>query len=191
MCRGRCEHSHQSHKQSAGRSGDAGAVCKLGKDEVRFTQIGTPRLNRCAVMLLQKRDLAPSLPRGICAAVTTKWMPNNRTSTPLPRRSGLLPSGINSGRTHRSNVAATSDWAIRSAVGPHRADRRRAMNIGRNVSAAHQRRGAPCGAPQEFLPLQIGRKERRKLVGATGFEPATPRSRTECSTRLSHAPTNC
>src|SRR5438477_898539 len=28
-----------------------------------------------------------------------------------------------------------------------------------------------------------------KLVGATGFEPATPRSRTECSTRLSHAPT--
>ena len=27
------------------------------------------------------------------------------------------------------------------------------------------------------------------VVGATGFEPATPRSRTECSTRLSHAPT--
>ena len=24
--------------------------------------------------------------------------------------------------------------------------------------------------------------------GATGFEPATPRSRTVCSTRLSHAP---
>src|SRR5207247_5815065 len=28
-----------------------------------------------------------------------------------------------------------------------------------------------------------------KLVGASGFEPPTPRSRTECSTRLSHAPT--
>src|SRR5262245_4470594 len=27
------------------------------------------------------------------------------------------------------------------------------------------------------------------LVGARGFEPPTPRSRTECSTRLSHAPT--
>src|SRR5512147_166708 len=27
------------------------------------------------------------------------------------------------------------------------------------------------------------------LVGASGFEPPTPRSRTECSTRLSHAPT--
>ena len=43
-----------------------------------------------------------------------------------------------------------------------------------------------------------GRSSRRKtghflrsLVGATGFEPATPRSRTECSTRLSHAPTTC
>ena len=29
----------------------------------------------------------------------------------------------------------------------------------------------------------------RKVVGARGFEPPTPRSRTECSTRLSHAPT--
>src|SRR5262245_20448207 len=27
-----------------------------------------------------------------------------------------------------------------------------------------------------------------ELVGARGFEPPTPRSRTECSTRLSHAP---
>ena len=32
---------------------------------------------------------------------------------------------------------------------------------------------------------------RMKLVGATGFEPATFRSRTGRSTRLSHAPTNC
>ena len=30
---------------------------------------------------------------------------------------------------------------------------------------------------------------REKVVGARGFEPPTPRSRTECSTRLSHAPT--
>ena len=29
----------------------------------------------------------------------------------------------------------------------------------------------------------------RKVVGATGFEPAASRSRTERSTRLSHAPT--
>src|SRR5436190_9080058 len=28
-----------------------------------------------------------------------------------------------------------------------------------------------------------------EVVGARGFEPPTPRSRTECSTRLSHAPT--
>ena len=29
----------------------------------------------------------------------------------------------------------------------------------------------------------------KEVVGARGFEPPTPRSRTECSTRLSHAPT--
>src|SRR5205823_2777648 len=28
-----------------------------------------------------------------------------------------------------------------------------------------------------------------RLVGETGFEPATPWSRTRCSTRLSHSPT--
>ena len=27
------------------------------------------------------------------------------------------------------------------------------------------------------------------LVGTAGFEPATPESRTQCSTRLSHVPT--
>ena len=32
-------------------------------------------------------------------------------------------------------------------------------------------------------------EENEELVGARGFEPPTPRSRTECSTRLSHAPT--
>jgi hypothetical protein len=30
----------------------------------------------------------------------------------------------------------------------------------------------------------------RKLVGERGFEPPTPWSRTRCSTRLSHSPTN-
>ena len=34
--------------------------------------------------------------------------------------------------------------------------------------------------------LRVSGKE---VVGARGFEPPTPRSRTECSTRLSHAPT--
>jgi hypothetical protein len=29
----------------------------------------------------------------------------------------------------------------------------------------------------------------KELVGARGFEPPTPWSRTRCSTRLSHAPT--
>ena len=31
---------------------------------------------------------------------------------------------------------------------------------------------------------------REKMVGVAGFEPATPASRTQCSTRLSHTPTS-
>src|SRR4051812_43545227 len=32
------------------------------------------------------------------------------------------------------------------------------------------------------------RETKERLVGETGFEPATPWSRTRCSTRLSHSP---
>ena len=39
------------------------------------------------------------------------------------------------------------------------------------------------------FPRKSGLSWNRKVVGARGFEPPTPRSRTECSTRLSHAPT--
>src|SRR5690606_22503445 len=35
-----------------------------------------------------------------------------------------------------------------------------------------------------------GRLKFFKMVGTTGFEPATPASRTLCSTRLSHVPTS-
>ena len=34
-----------------------------------------------------------------------------------------------------------------------------------------------------------GRRTYNVVVGTTGFEPATPASRTRCSTRLSHVPT--
>ena len=39
-------------------------------------------------------------------------------------------------------------------------------------------------------PQTAGPTSKERMVGATGFEPATSRSRTERSTRLSHAPTN-
>ena len=39
----------------------------------------------------------------------------------------------------------------------------------------------------EVLPLNYTRK--KKMVGMTGFEPATPWSQTRCSTKLSHIPT--
>jgi hypothetical protein len=55
-----------------------------------------------------------------------------------------------------------------------------AVELGGRLGDA--RHGAVCGTPPEPRnPL--------KVVGATGFEPATSRSQSERSTRLSHAPT--
>src|SRR6185436_11617365 len=45
--------------------------------------------------------------------------------------------------------------------------------------------------PQRRGPRSLGFLQRLRgllLVGETGFEPATPWSRTKCSTRLSHSP---
>src|SRR5437870_4473717 len=42
-----------------------------------------------------------------------------------------------------------------------------------------------------FLATKLGARRcrcRENLVGVAGFEPATPSSRTRCSTRLSHTP---
>ena len=47
-------------------------------------------------------------------------------------------------------------------------------------------RGLDC---LDAHPEAFGYTAVASLVGARGFEPPTPRSRTECSTRLSHAPT--
>jgi hypothetical protein len=60
--------------------------------------------------------------------------------------------------------------------------------------------GLDAGAPQRALrsncvqindarPLWARAKSLKFLVGVAGFEPATPASRTQCSTGLSHTPT--
>src|SRR5437764_2350957 len=45
--------------------------------------------------------------------------------------------------------------------------------------------GAPVGAPARNQDCKL----LKELVGERGFEPPTPWSRTRCSTRLSHSPT--
>ena len=59
-----------------------------------------------------------------------------------------------------------------------------AQNDNRNEDRRTAKRPIPWDRP--LHPVSIG----EKVVGAKGFEPSTPRSRTECSTRLSHAPTS-
>src|SRR5690606_21031134 len=46
----------------------------------------------------------------------------------------------------------------------------------------------PCSALRVPTPVAPPKRAPRALVGATGFEPATPRSQTWCSTSLSYAP---
>ena len=47
-------------------------------------------------------------------------------------------------------------------------------------------RAPPPGAPHHEAPVLTVPRDR--VVGARGFEPPTPRSRTECATRLRYAP---
>src|SRR5262249_6452640 len=51
------------------------------------------------------------------------------------------------------------------------------------ISRSHRGYRSPYHSPQAICYV-------RKLVGVAGFEPATPSSRTRCSTRLSHTPTD-
>ena len=67
------------------------------------------------------------------------------------------------------------------------------------VQSAHgvvshcQLRFASCAEAHSNLARckqNVGGNGRSEMVGATGFEPAASRSRTERSTKLSHAPKN-
>jgi integrase len=65
----------------------------------------------------------------------------------------------------------------------------------RAAAVAGRPRGAPVGAEMDAEKEEgrwsVGRSQaiqRPYKVGETGFEPATPWSRTKCSTRLSHSP---
>ena len=47
---------------------------------------------------------------------------------------------------------------------------------------------APCPTLSATRTFPPHKGEGRAMVGVAGFEPATPASRTRCSTRLSHTP---
>ena len=70
---------------------------------------------------------------------------------------------------------------------------RRPNAPGAACSRSRPRRAEGASLNTNGLPLTVPVNRRPScesmLVGASGFEPPTPRSRTECSTRLSHAPT--
>jgi hypothetical protein len=61
------------------------------------------------------------------------------------------------------------------------------------AAAAIGQKGRYVSVVETVVNLTAARNEKKKpndfLVGVAGFEPATPASRTQCSTGLSHTPT--
>ena len=61
------------------------------------------------------------------------------------------------------------------------------------AAAAIGQKGHYVSVVETVVSLTEGQNEKKKpneiLVGVAGFEPATPASRTQCSTGLSHTPT--
>ena len=106
-----------------------------------------------------------------------------KVATMLPARDAIA---IVVGGTHLSLLSgftlATLSEKFREAVGCAHA---------KPKSQALRGRGKRVRRPERW-PGQRRRTYDRKMfevmVGAAGFEPATPSSRTRCSTRLSHAP---
>ncbi len=63
----------------------------------------------------------------------------------------------------------------------------------KGAAAAIGQKGRQVSVAETVASLTGGRNQTKKpndiLVGVAGFEPATPASRTQCSTGLSHTPT--
>jgi hypothetical protein len=106
---------------------------------------------------------------------------SNRVSAPqswlnqesLSRGCGLDQSAHDFASRTVGFSVAMPDLPLRT----HHAKRGHSSDVAISLQTETARRRAPS------------RKMLNHLVGASGFEPPTPRSRTECSTRLSHAPT--
>ena len=126
----------------------------------------------------------------------------NSPSSHLPvRRTPTLPTssdgGGSAGRDH-AKLRCIRPWASTSGplfmLGTRKRPWLAEANQGRSMLPQHGGGGTrtPKGLrPPHFecgaLPVRL-RLQNLHTVGTAGFEPATPRSRSECSTGLSHVP---
>ncbi len=88
--------------------------------------------------------------------------------------------------------ASRSSWCIAYAATPSRSLPSRTRAGVRDTGTRADRRAPVDPLARDTLPQMKKAAFAASfhcVVGASGFEPPTPRSRTECSTRLSHAPT--
>src|SRR4051812_417431 len=92
--------------------------------------------------------------------------------------------------------AAGSDWGPEPFGRAHQASHRGDWLMQRGCQPRQRRPKQPpdCGGSHSSgmvlgVVIRGSKKYLNLLVGVAGFEPATPASRTQCSTGLSHTPT--
>jgi hypothetical protein len=180
-------------------SPDGGRQCRSSQALRRWVRSGVPRrIAACAAQGPDGKDLSASAHvfgndvGEPIDSIKTSWRatcPGQDRGPHLPRastrgsrmdRDKVLTHAISSSRTRVRTIARTNSETIGRAQPPETFCKPPAPSPGSLPS---------YGGGTLERPVLPGRFVRLDLVGASGFEPPTPRSRTECSTRLSHAPT--
>ena len=124
-------------------------------------------------------------------ATDSGWPPNS-----LPRQPGRLLFQIGFPRMHwnKCRTSWTASWTLRKRCGGDNGRSpmspvRRSEQEGRRRKTTSERDSARKGNFPPARPRRPRSRLRKEVVGVRGFEPPTPASRTQYSTRLSYTPT--
>jgi hypothetical protein len=138
------------------------------------------------------RNAGPSMFQKICVSTSSRTRPRRRPARRAGPASSVWPPSLAlvcSRRCSESSLIPPLDPEELGYL----------YNFGRTAAASRTSPDEPRPTNRDQVRLSAGARKQKAqqrwavsclmLVGARGFEPPTPRSRTECSTRLSHAPT--
>ncbi len=130
-----------------------------------------------------RHSFGTALVRSAGTAVAQKALRHSDVRLTIHTYGHLDVEDVRAGISKMTRTAAapegTDDSGLRTASGLQTAPDLVPTRTPRELrTAPHQRKG----------PAILAESRGRKRVGETGFEPATPWSRTKCSTRLSHSP---
>ncbi len=117
---------------------------------------------------------------GACRGRSCTGWPTAAGASPRRRTAGWTTAVTTRRRTPATRSTSTRRMPCAITWSAPRLTIRRMRSPSRTATRTTTNEKGPMMSPSPGL---------EKMVGARGFEPPTPRTRTECSTRLSHAPT--